>query len=237
LNSSFFLNNYFERYLVFFERISFEFSNFKFVLFDVFQEKAGLSDEECNINDSRHYDQDVMTCFKNLFDLALRLSKVIERSVFQNSDWAILFSKHYLVFSLLQNITGQQFSQFQDIYGKANYGSPDSKKVIASGFNCFLSTLVNYLMGVLKKMNMDKLILRKRLTKEKKLKLKTIIPQVRTIVEFMASCISGDNENDKIVSKSLINLLLNFLMVRLKTVSDEILALKYTTSKLIIAIL
>lgn len=56
LNTSFFLNHYFERYLIFFERVSFEFPNFKYVLFDVFQEKAGISHEECNINDSRNYD-------------------------------------------------------------------------------------------------------------------------------------------------------------------------------------
>lgn len=92
-------------------------------------------------------------------------------------------------------------------------------------------------MSVLKKMNMDKLILKKRMTKESKIKFQTIIPIVRNIVDFMSSCIEGENENDKIVSKCLINLLLNFLMVRLKTVNTDILGLKYSTSRLIISIL
>lgn len=79
--------------------------------------------------------------------------------------------------------------------------------------------------------------MRKRLTKPTKIKYQTIIPVIKTIVDFMSSCISGDNENDKIISKCLINLLLNFLMVRLKTVGDDVLSLKYSTSKLIISIL
>jgi hypothetical protein len=180
-----------------------------------------------------------MNSFKKLFDLGLRLTKTVEISTFYNSDWAILFSNHYLVFSLLQNFTDKHYSKFQDMYGKVNYFEPDLTNLNARGHNSFLSTLVIYVSSLLKRMEMERIIHTKKITSTRKIKFLEGIPMLKHIIDFLSGCLAGDNENDKIVCSLTINYLLNFLLARLKTVGqcEDIINLKYSISKLILEII
>lgn len=231
----FFFNHFYVRCLVFFEKICFEFKDFKHQLAKLFIQQnqrhhGGLDTFESNLG------RKPLRAFRNIFDFSMRIQKIIERSIFQGSDWTILFGTHFLTMSILQSLNEQEFSFFQKLYGELFYRHSDMNEPQEIG-NSYLTTAVKDWTKVMRKMKFDKMIIQKDTIKQYSPPFKNNYPVLKIMIDFFTSCIGNGNSNENIIAGVLINNLLNFLLFRVEDLDEEMLSLKYATSKLIDQIL
>lgn len=216
----YFFNKIYPRFFVLFERLSLEFPDFKTTLRAVKTLDNGIGPQ---------------LALSNIFDTLLRLNKSVWRSIYFNSDWSILFSHHYIVTSLLQNLTEQEFGYFKSQYGKMPYSAPDYP--LADKQESFLIVLVNHICSMMRSMRFSKMAIRKDIPTKIELFNSENYAQLKIIIDFLTSCVGDNNKNESIIARTLVNSLLNFLLYRITNMSGDTTALKLSTTKLLIQIL
>lgn len=237
----FFFNEIYFKYIVLFERITFEFDEFRIHLSNIVETLA----KDSEYNDSTVYYQEVQEkeeyrlsvsgFLYNQFDVIVRLASCGERAIYMNFDWSIIYSQHCLCVFTIQSLIHQDFDFFKDLFGKGNYNPVD--RVRRGAFYSFVEAMTNIAISMMKKMKFDHLSIKREIADAIWLPYKTNYPLLKIIVDLLTSSVGDNNENEVIISECLINLLMNFLLVRLHQIDSEIINLKYSAAKLIIQIL
>ena len=118
LHTSYFYNNIFSRSIVIYEKLLDELPDLKSYIF-----KDSIKNHYFVIAFTNDFNFPIKTFpyLKNLMDISIQLSDMLQRSVFHNNNWGVIMSRFFIVTSLIKNLAQDNFTKFKKVISLYEY--------------------------------------------------------------------------------------------------------------------